>query len=45
MPDQPQESAQKTNDVVVIRIHAPSRSEAKRLKEEKAAAKSAAPEK
>jgi hypothetical protein len=39
MPDQPQESAQKTNDVVVIRIHAPSRIEAKRLKEQKAAEK------
>ena len=44
MPDQPQESA-KQNDVVVIRIHAPSRIEAKRLKEQKAAAKPSAPEK
>jgi hypothetical protein len=37
MPDQPQKSEQ--NDVVVIRIHAPSRIEAKRLKEAKAAEK------
>jgi hypothetical protein len=43
MPDQPQKSEH--NDVVVIRIHAPSRSEAKRLKDAKAAAKPAAPEK
>lgn len=39
MPDQQQESEQKQNDVVVITIHAPSRIEAKRLKEQKAAAR------
>lgn len=36
MPNQPQESVEKKdNDIVVIRIQAPSRSEAKRLKAQK----------
>ena len=35
MPDQPQKSVEKKDDVVVIRIKAPSRSEAKRLKAER----------
>jgi hypothetical protein len=35
MPDKPQESAEKKDDVVVIHIKAPSRSEAKRLKAHK----------